>query len=203
MKKGNNEGFTLIEVALSIVVVAIGIMAVFSLIGSGLESNKKAISESQAAIFANDVFNSLRSASQQTNYMVSTPIWEGYWINLKHQQPQSTNTISVAGEMMWGSPSNTLYVYANDADSGFTTVYSIAFTNTALHGGTAPNPAIVNGGLQYRLDVHGPPILVGTQNVERVNVTLYVWDGIFGSGATPPLNKALVFYSEYNNPGEI
>jgi prepilin-type N-terminal cleavage/methylation domain-containing protein len=200
MKKRNNEGFTLIEVALSIVVVAIGIMAVFSLMGSGLESNRKAISESQAAIFANDVFNSLRSASQQPDIMANVGAWESFWIGYKHQQPPAATAVSVAGGATWDGPTNYIYGYGD--------VYSVAFTNALLHGGAAftggaiSNP--VNGSLQYRLDICGPRFtnIVGaaTQIVERVNVRLYVWDGLY---AQADVNKALVFYSEYNNPGEL
>jgi type IV pilus modification protein PilV len=184
MKRRNNQGFTLIEVALSIVVVAIGIMAVFSLIGSGLESNRKAISESQAAIFANDVFNSLRSDTQQTNYMSNPTNWIGHWTDLKNK----TTNITVAASTNWLGQYN---VYADG------TVYSMVFTNAPVHGGTALTN-IVNGGLQYRLNVDGPTSYGGSS--ERVSVRLYVWDGIY---AQADLNKALVFYSEFNNPGEL
>jgi prepilin-type N-terminal cleavage/methylation domain-containing protein len=199
MKRRNNEGFTLIEVALSIVVVAIGIMAVFSLIGSGLESSKKAISESQAAIFANDVFNSLRSTSQQTNNMVDMQTWTNFWNQLI---AQNTN-VTAAGEMLWmkGSTTGRLNIVVKSAGAPIMNPPSLAFTNAPVHGGSALTN-IQNGGLQYWLAIDGPKNVNGGTS-SMVDVRLYVWEGLYGAGATPNPNKALLFYTEYNNPGQI
>lgn len=95
VRKKSEKGFTLMEVALAVVVVGVGIMAVFSLIASGLDSSRKAIEETQASIFANNVFNGLRAAAL-TNAEISAVQWANFW---------SSGTIPVAAYKMWnGSP---------------------------------------------------------------------------------------------------
>lgn len=57
------RGFTLVEVALALLVVSIGIMSLFALFPRGLESGTNAINEMRAAAFAEDVFAAYRAVS--------------------------------------------------------------------------------------------------------------------------------------------
>lgn len=56
-KKG---GFTLIEIALALVVIAIGLMGILSLVSVGLDSNLKSEHETRSALFAEECLNALR-----------------------------------------------------------------------------------------------------------------------------------------------
>ncbi len=78
------SGFTLVEIALALLVVSVGMMAVLGLFPAGLDANRRAIEETRAAIFADDVLNSYRAASrampwnQLANYNapgVATNMW--------------------------------------------------------------------------------------------------------------------------------
>jgi prepilin-type N-terminal cleavage/methylation domain-containing protein len=55
--KCGDTGFTLIEVALSIAVLALGVLALYTLLSTALDTSAKAKADSQAAMFADGVFN--------------------------------------------------------------------------------------------------------------------------------------------------
>jgi len=55
------SGFTLVETALAILVVSVGMLAIFSLFPAGMISNKQAVDDTYAALFADEVFNGVRA----------------------------------------------------------------------------------------------------------------------------------------------
>jgi prepilin-type N-terminal cleavage/methylation domain-containing protein len=61
-------GFTLIEIALAILVVSIGLLSVFSLFPSGMAANKHAIDDTYGAMFADEVFNGLRAVLSTNSF---------------------------------------------------------------------------------------------------------------------------------------
>ena len=54
------RGFSLVEVCLALLVIGLGLLAVFGLFPSGLAMSKQSIDETQCAMFANDVFDAYR-----------------------------------------------------------------------------------------------------------------------------------------------
>ncbi|MBN1268794.1 MAG: prepilin-type N-terminal cleavage/methylation domain-containing protein [Kiritimatiellae bacterium] len=52
-----NEGYSLVEVTLAILVIGLGMVAVYSLFPAGLSMNKRAEDETRAAIFAQEVLD--------------------------------------------------------------------------------------------------------------------------------------------------
>ena len=60
------EGFTLVEIALALLVVAIGIVSIMGLFPAGLQSNQQAIEETRVAMFAEDVLNGVKSFIEET-----------------------------------------------------------------------------------------------------------------------------------------
>ncbi len=78
-------GFTLVEVALALLVVSVGLMGVFALFPHGLDQSRKAIQETQAAAFADDIFNGYRAlAKSRWSTLDSQPLpvagvslWQG------------------------------------------------------------------------------------------------------------------------------
>jgi uncharacterized protein (TIGR02598 family) len=104
--KANNykcclAGFTLIEIALALLVVSIGIMAVLGLFPAGLDANRRAIEETRAAIFADDVMNSYRAASRRIPWQelagfnapgVATNMWHDFQdLEIQVNQPGQQN----------------------------------------------------------------------------------------------------------------
>ncbi len=65
-------GFTLVEVALALLVVSVGILGAFSLFPSGLAASKEAVSETQAACFAQMVFDSVRASASREGIAAAT-----------------------------------------------------------------------------------------------------------------------------------
>ncbi len=61
------SGFSLVEVTLALMVMAVGILSVMSMFPSGLEQNARSIADTHAAFFAEEVFGGLR-AKAETNW---------------------------------------------------------------------------------------------------------------------------------------
>ena len=60
----SKAGFSLVEVALALMVVGVGMVAVFSVLPVGLDANKKAIDDAQTSLFAEEVFNGFRAKAE-------------------------------------------------------------------------------------------------------------------------------------------
>lgn len=55
-----SAGFSLVEISLALLIVAIGMLAILGMFPSGLDQNSRSISDTHAALFAEEVFSSLR-----------------------------------------------------------------------------------------------------------------------------------------------
>ena len=56
-------GFTLVEVALALLVISVGIVVVVGLFPAGLQTNKAAIDDTRMAMFAEEVLNGVRAVA--------------------------------------------------------------------------------------------------------------------------------------------
>lgn len=145
-----SAGFSLVEITLALLVVGIGMLAILSMFPSGLDQNARSISDTHAAMFAEEVFSALR-VQAETN-------WDGI----------GQVDIPIAAQSKWDSPvsldiklNNTIYtnIYrypfpgnTNLIDHAFR--YRITLTNTVPmikaatvrfwpgEYGTASNPAM-------------------------------------------------------------
>ena len=98
--RNSKAGFSLVEVALALMVVGVGMAAIFSLLPVALDSNNRAIDDVQCALFAEEVFNGYRAQAAITN-------WPPY--------PQIPDiTIENPVPEMWDSTA-TLKIQAGDA----------------------------------------------------------------------------------------
>lgn len=194
------NGFTLMEVALAVVVVAVGVLALFALISTGLDASAKAVSTTQAAFFADATFNALRT----TNVFVSqNGNWSNFWGRFASGAINAgTPYLSVPAPTNWvgyGSAQE-LKVY------GVTTLANkcreLRFRNLPTRGTGTNMPS---GALRYRLSVsNAPPSYTRSTRL----VTLFVWPGP-GNGSSPITiqdaddKKALAFYSEFPDVGSL
>jgi len=180
------------EVALAVVVVGVGIMAVFSLIATGLDSSRKAIDETQASIFAENVFNGLRAAALEQAEKGANgggSYWADFW--------NGTVPITVAADSTWTTPPTISWTAAGSVP---TPSAPVIFKNKSENGANLNN--IVNNSLRYWLGVDVSH--VNDSVSPKVTATLYVWPGAYGDSATAKdPAKAQVFYTEFNNPGDI
>ncbi len=201
------SSFTLIEVALAIAVVVIGVLALFSLISTGLDASAKALADTHAAQFADNVFNGLRSRSNAEAEEQVAPgdivPWREFWLDFA----EGREGITLAAQDYWdvGSTDIRASQWAVFPFPHFTpTHYQLAFSNLNQH---AAMGNIVNHALRYRIEVTSPGVSTWSVSSDwdllsytnaRVQVTMYVWPGEFGS-----TNDPLTFYSEFNNPGDL
>ena len=81
-------GFSLIEVALALLVASVGLLAVVGMLPGGLDNSKKATDDTQQALFADYVLNSFRAYAASTNY---------FWSDFNASGPQ----IPIAAYSMW------------------------------------------------------------------------------------------------------
>jgi Tfp pilus assembly protein PilV len=174
MNSKSRSAFTLIEIALAILLIALGILAMFSLLGAGLDTSNKASADAQAAIFADSVFNSLRAESQRAAEAelnnAHPESWTNFWISFK----DGTTNIPVAFTELWESN----MVIRGDG------LQTAVFGNVGTH--------IVNHALRYTIAVQ--------PRSRSADVLLNIWDGQFGqTGDT----NALIFYSEFRKEGDL
>ena len=203
-------GFTLVEVALAIVVVAIGMMAAFSLIGTGMRSSSRAVGETRAAIFADDVFNALRSKSVLA-LDEGAGEWERFWEDFSSYAIK----VDVAGGPLWqydvtvpppwppGLPTVTNYLQV--AASRPDIIRTIVFTNYSIRTGSMTEH--VNHALRYQLFPQPNVITVSPIGSAWTNswtssytVVLNVWEGEFGEAS---ISNAMTFSTEFPNSGGL
>ena len=194
------NGFTLIEVALAMAVVVIGVLALFSLISAGLDASNRAIADTHSATFANDVFGGLRSISLEMAESGVTGRWENFWIKF---QDGDTNLVVAAPDAWYsmvayvGSGRKRRKINLPLSVFGDGEIHTNIFKDIPFHDSKLTN--VVNIALRYKCDVNFLyPSTVLWSN--RAEVTLTVWDGEFGS---KNLKDAMIYYSEFDNPGDL
>lgn len=86
-----NSGFSLVEVCLALLVVGLGLVSVFGLFPSGLQSAKNAQDETREALFAEEVINGVRALAEVLD-----------WNELK----STTLKIPCAAYTLWQTPAS-------------------------------------------------------------------------------------------------
>ena len=215
-------GFTLLEVAIAIAVVVIGILALFALISAGLDASSRAVADTQAAMFADSVFNGIKAsslkASEKGKNAAGDIVWRIFWYDF---QDGATN-ITVAADTQWKPVLTTLTdprggtytanrpltVYGDGTRggrSGYGNVYVLKYEAVPTHASTVDG--IVNHALRYCLVVDGngdvnfaaTDWFTDRSNV-RIPVELLVWPGEFGDVSE---EEPIYFYTEFDNPGDL
>ncbi|MDE0839568.1 MAG: prepilin-type N-terminal cleavage/methylation domain-containing protein [Kiritimatiellae bacterium] len=190
-------GFTLMEVALSIAVVAIGIMALFALMSSGLESSAEALADTQSAIFADNVFGGLRAISTDLARS-GVGNWEFFWNDFQTGQ---TNLL-VAMPQIWEKVKINPLKLGTPQVLGDDIQHTLKYINIPIHSQTTSE--VMNHVLRYQLKVESRRAGLFTDilnwDVNIAEVTLKVWGGEFGSWQD---EDAIIFYTEIDNPGDL
>ena len=200
-------GFTLVEVALAVVVVAIGVTAAFALIAAGLAASKKAVAETRASIFADNVFNALRTQSAaacREGMMygdMSSGFFESYWNDfLDSDGGKITVAAGPAWPLdeggTWWSPVTNVMALTIDGS-----IHKAAFTNVSFR--TGEETEFQNHSIRYQGIVEASTITnswAGLIWTNKSKVILNVWEGEYGSD---DIDDALVFYTEFINHGKL
>lgn len=196
-------GFTLMEVAIAIAVVVIGVLSLFALIGKGLDASNLAAEDTQTAIFADTVFNGLRSRSAVASE-AGPHAWTTYWGRV---MSGSTN-IPLANANIWqgrvtaGPVFPIPRIFTTNAPAVFADGRSATQTlvNVPFHGTTITNIESVT--LRYKMAVSLRYPIGHTNSLldNRANVSLWVWGGPFGAY---DLSDALYYYTAIENMGDL
>jgi len=118
-----SSGFSLVEVTLALMVMAIGILSIMSLFPAGLDQNARSIADTHAAFFAEEVFAGLQ-AKAETN-----------WAKLEEFN------VPVAASNMWSGMTNKVHVtgtnmvmnkYAYNTYEDHALRYRLALTTNGL-----------------------------------------------------------------------
>ncbi|HBA84950.1 MAG TPA: hypothetical protein DCZ95_12720 [Verrucomicrobia bacterium] len=168
-----DAGYSLVEVSLALLVVAIGLLAVFGLFPEGLNATRAAVDDTEVAAFADYVFSSLDFEAANTN-----ELWDDFETSGSFQlmKSHSMNTnlqpiivpsgvIEVENPYYWipNFYAGDVWLDGNIKAAYFTYKFSIAEVNAYP-------------GLKY--------------------ARLQVWPGQYPSGQTPG-TPGKVFYREY------
>lgn len=106
--KSDEKGFTLVEVALAVLAVGLGLMTIIGLFPAGLQNASDGAADTRAGLFAEAVFSGMRGAATNTDAVV----WDGSLIG------NSGNSITVEGVTLnFNAPPNAVKFPAAANDS--------------------------------------------------------------------------------------
>ncbi len=153
-------GFSLVEVTLALMVVAIGVLSVMSLFPVGLDQNVRSIADTHTALFAEDVLNGLQAWA------------EDGWSNL-HEA-----IVPPAAEASWATNA---MPFDMKNDDPWPAVWTNAYYLPDSSGSRQP---LVHGEKQ-----HLRFSFALTTNDHRTikAATLFIWSGEFGSTGNPTI----------------
>jgi prepilin-type N-terminal cleavage/methylation domain-containing protein len=166
-----SAGFTLIEVALALLVVAIGMIAVMGLFPQGLEANKRSIDETRVAMFAEDVMSGYRALSRVTA-----------WNNLPSRQ------LPAVAVDMWKKDSNASSEYYLDIVPNDQNIRTNVYALDPTFSWVVSEEIFIDYALRYRLTVE-------TGNRSVATLRLEVWPGQFGSEDNPTVFLTELYYT--------
>jgi len=204
----NIQGFTLIEVAIAVLVVSLGVLAVAALFSQGLSASAKAVGDTHSSMFADNVFNGLRARSllEAEKQTVTNPTWVNFWTNFICGGTSITIAAVSPGWSVW---TNVMPIRVGGP-------YTQNFANIPMHG--AGITGLVDHAFRYRIDAWTNSVVFSNLVSAKLNgawlspwwtlpatdttarVVLYVWDNRFGS---TNVSDALMFSSEFANQGDL
>ena len=153
------RGFTLVEVALALMIVGVGVLTVVGLFYSGTDVGKLSTEETRMALFADSVFNGVRSVVEN-----------GHWNDLGSA---SFPLLPAVAATKWRNPSPIDLAALNSV-----------VTITNIYNDGSPQ-GIYEGALRYRLSVRPPGQPGVPPNVKCLQME--IWPGEFGTNNNPTI----------------
>lgn len=192
------RGFMLIELAVATLVIGVGLLVMMGLASVGERAATEAEDETRAALFADDVFTTLRLYSDHCSR--DTNVWD--WVTLWRRLAEG-EALPLAAPACWqSSPGGMPPLVCADRQ-----VYTNRYLSLAgFHPGAAGGQ--VEYGLQYRLALARPtsaggavpflPLDPAEEAPRIVWATLHVW-----SGAQRRNPEPFVFYTHFSDAGGL
>lgn len=101
LNRSDSYGFTLVEIALALLVISVGMLALFGLFPVGLNANRAALDETRAAMFADEVLNGVRAQASVVPWNIiagsiileppSPHVWRNMGSGMRVQVTQNPN----------------------------------------------------------------------------------------------------------------
>lgn len=198
------DGFTLLEVVLALLVVAIGVLAVFGLISFGLDASQQGVNDTLSALFADDVFNGLRASSIAASD-------DGKWLEFWQDFSTCQTSVTFAAWRTWdgvlekkaslGAPTwstdGPVYIKCTKSDQGeYAAAYRAVLKCKPFVGRPISTTNLINHTIRYALEVRPD----SSSDPRYFGVTLTMWPGEFGDMTK---QRSTIFYSEFGDPGNM
>jgi len=186
----------LIELAIAAFVIGIGILALLGLAHVAERAASDTESETRAALFADEVFTTLRIFSDRYAQSTNQMEWVGFWTRVAAggALPLATEGLPVWKPMTAERPR----LIAGDGDE------HAAFWVPAAAGGATPD-TVQDFSMNYRLTIARPgqtsggtAALATPPPPAMLLVTLHVWSGV-GKLAEDPFT----FFTSFSNAGSL
>ncbi len=115
-RRGSCRAFSLIEVTLALMVISVGMLSVIGLFPLGLDQNSRAIADTHAALFADEVLSGLRACAADN--------WADFDVTLV--------SLPVAADTEWGGTLMTNYITGTNVEVNVYTNYNTNLVDHAL-----------------------------------------------------------------------
>jgi prepilin-type N-terminal cleavage/methylation domain-containing protein len=181
-------GFTLVEIALALMIFSMGVLAVFLLFGRALDRESDALRYTRMALFGDSVMEALQAQSEYLTETASSNEWSLFWDDLADGQTQVVCAAAFSNGI-WGSE---MSVVGGDVQTNH--YYALP-----LHSDPASTTGLLSHTIRYRMTVKWIPTSTNTDN-DFAWVTLKVWEGAYG-GVTN--DAGMVFNSAFVNRGRV
>lgn len=194
------DGFMLVELAVAALIIGVGILVLLGIGQAGSQAAADIEDETRAALFADDVFATLRVFSDHYSRGTNSSDWATFWAAFGSGDAE----LPLASAGTWAAMPETGRPPTIMASADRSRV----FTNVFIR----PQPAVAGAafpeyGVQYRLaldrpstDHHSVPLLpLDTNDPPRsVFATLHVWSGLQRTRTEP-----FAFYTHFPAAGGL
>ena len=190
----------LIELAVAALVIGIGILALLGITHVAERAATDAEGETRAALFADDVFTTLRLYSDHYAQSANQTNWINFWMNVTDEYNPLPLTVASAWLPIWDNSQNEDFPRVIFGDGQEHTTYWIPLAEDESEPVAIPDLA-----MRYRLTIVHPNNTA--QNLVSINkeplttmllATLHVWYGASRVGAEPS-----TFFTAFSNSGSL
>lgn len=192
-----SNGFMLIELAVAAMVIAIGVLALLGIAHVGERAATDTENETRAALFANEVFTTLRLYSDQVSANTNHQGWLEYWTRVARGEQIFPVANQTLGAETWQELTDPSIV--GDGATGSEVVHTNIWR--AANSGSIPDFAF-----QYRLMISRPAENAAVAFLDpdassptnTVWATLHIWNGVFRRQPEP-----FTFYTHFSDSGGL